>query len=168
MHQTNSLAEKEGGATNTIRIQSYDLANDIQSVVIDDPLSLESRILFPEGGIQLDSAIYMDPVKGRISLTDPFTGSPLIKGKPYFISIIPIALNFIDLEFIPASPGFYRIPFTAAVGALAPVQVILSDGVSPVGIVPGKDTYTPFPSGVDADHIQGSSEAIVNYDVKDR
>ncbi|GMR24822.1 MAG: hypothetical protein BMS9Abin39_0090 [Ignavibacteria bacterium] len=171
MHQTNSLSEFEGGAKNTVLLQSYDLANDIQSVVIDDPLSLESRTLFPEGGIQLDSAIYMDPIKGRISLTiniDPFTGSPLIKGKPYFISIIPVALNFIDLEFIPASPGFYRIPFTAAVGALAPVQVILSDGVSPVGIVPGKDTYTPFPSGVDADHIQGSSEAIVNYDVKDR
>ncbi|MCH7770041.1 MAG: hypothetical protein IIA49_03360 [Bacteroidetes bacterium] len=171
MHQTNSLSEQEGGLTNTILIQSYNVANDIQSVVLDNPLTLESKSIFPEGGIQLDPDIYKDPVTGRISLTittDPFTLAPLIKGKPYFISIVPIALNMKDLEFIPESPGFYRIPFTSAVGFLSPVQTILSDGVSPVGIVPGKDTYTPFPSGVKADHPQGSSEAIVNYDVKDR
>ncbi|MCH9030169.1 MAG: hypothetical protein IH819_11300, partial [Bacteroidetes bacterium] len=171
MHQTNSLSDKEGGLTNTILIQSYNVANDIQSVVLDNPLTLESKSFIPEGGIQLDPAIYKDPVTGRISLTittDPFTLAPLIKGKPYFISIVPIALNLKDLEFIPASPGFYRIPFTSAVGFLSPVQTILSDGVSPVGIVPGKDTYTPFPSGVETGHQQGFSEAIVNYDVKDR
>jgi len=171
MHQTNSLSEKEGGVLNTILIESYDLANDFQSVVIDDPLTLESKVLIPQGGIQLDTAIYKDPVKGRISLTittDPFTLSPLIKGKPYFISIVPVALNFKDLEFIVGSPGFYRIPHTSAVGFLSPVQEILSDGVSPFGIVPGKDIYTPFPSGVALDHHQGSSEAILNYDVKDR
>ncbi len=171
MHQTNSLAESEGGTRNTVLLQSYNVANDIQSVVIDDPLTLESRTIFPEGGIQLDPDIYKDSVKGRISFTfriDPFTLAPLIKGKPYFLSILPTALNFKDLEFIVGSPGFYRIPFTAAVGTLSPVQVILSDGVSPAGIVPGKDTYTPFPTGVDADHTQGSSKAIVNYDVKER
>ena len=171
MHQTNSLSDKEGGLRNTILIQSYNVANDIQSVVFDDPLTLESTVIFPEGGIQLDLDTYKDPVKGRISLTiatDPFTLAPLIKGKPYFISIVPVALNLKDLEFIPESPGFYRIPFTSAVGLISPVQTILSDGVSPVGIVPGKDVYRPFPSGIKADHPQGSSDAIVNYDVKDR
>ncbi|MCH7770050.1 MAG: hypothetical protein IIA49_03405, partial [Bacteroidetes bacterium] len=171
MHQTNSLPDKEEGLTNTVLLLSYNLANGIHSVVIDDPITLVSTILIPEGGIQLDPAVYKDPDKGRISLTittDPFTGLPLIKGKPYFISIVPVALNLKDLEFITASPGFYRIPFTSALGFLSPVQTILSDGVSPFGIVPGKDTYTPFRSGITADHITGISESIVTYDIKDK
>ena len=171
IHQTNSLPDREGGLTNTVLLQSYNVANAIHSVVIEDPLTLEGKSLIPEGGIQLDPAIYKDPDKGRISLTittDPFTGLPLIKGKPYFISIVPVALNFKDLEFIESSPGFYRIPFTSSLGFLSPVQTILSDGVSPFGIVPGKDTYTPFRSGIAADHISGISESIVTYDIKDK
>ena len=171
MHQTNSLPDKEGGLTNTVLIQSYNVANSIHSVVIEDPITLEGTSLIPEGGIQLDPAIYKDPDKGRISLkitTDPFTGLPLIKGKPYFISIVSVALNLKELEFIESSPGFYRIPFTSSLGFLSPVQTILNDGVSPFGIVPGKDTYTPFRSGIAADHITGISESIVTYDIKDK
>jgi hypothetical protein len=169
MHETNSIAEEIDGRTNKILVASYDAANDIKTILLEDPVSLQRNIIYT-GGIQLDSITYSDPGKGRISLTitsDPFTGRSLIKGRPYFISIVPTAYNREELIKLDAF-GKYLIPGTAVIGGLAGTSEILSDGVSPFGIVPGKDTYTPFPSGIAADHIQGASEAIVNYDVKDR
>jgi len=169
MHQTNSLADKEGGRTNTMLIASYDVANDINKVIYEDPVSLERKLIY-NGGIQLDSATYSNAQTGRISLTittDPFTQAPLIKGKPYFISIVPTAYNRDEIEKLDAL-GNYLIPKTAAVGSIAGIPVILSDGKSPVGIVPGKDTYTPYYTGVKAEHVTGGSEAVVTYDVKDK
>ncbi|MCG6912444.1 hypothetical protein LJE86_00850, partial [bacterium BMS3Abin03] len=104
MHQTNSLADKEGGRTNTMLIASYDVANDINIVIYEDPLSLERKLIY-NGGIQLDSATYSNAQTGRISLTitsDPFTQAPLIKGKPYFISIVPTAYNRDEIEKLDA------------------------------------------------------------------
>jgi hypothetical protein len=169
MHQTNSLSEQEGGKQNTTLIASYDVANDIKKVLLEDPVSLERSIIY-DGGTQLDSATYGSSTTGRISLTistDPFTNGPLIKGKPYFISIVPTAYNRDDIVRLDAL-GNYMIPKTSAVGNVVGLPVILSDGVSSVGIVPGKDTYTPYYVGVEADHNQGGSDATVTYDVKNR
>jgi len=170
MHEINSLAEEINGRQNTIPIASYDVANDIKVILLEDSVSLQRNFIYT-GGIQLDSSTYSDPGKGRISLTittDPFTGSPLIKGRPYFISIVPTSYNREKLIKLDAL-GNYLVPGTAVIGRLTGSSVILSDGVSPFGIVLGKDTYTPFPSGVEiTDHPRGSSDAIVNYDVKDR
>ncbi len=169
MHETNSLAEEINGRQNTILIASYDVANDIKVILLEDPLSLQRNIIYT-GGIQLDSATYSDPAKGRISFiitTDPFTGSPLINGRPYFISIVPVSYNREELIKLDAF-GKYLIPGTAVIGRSEGTSAILSDGVSPYGIVPGKDTYTPFRSGIKADHISGTSESIVTYDVKDK
>ena len=169
MHETNSLAEEINGRQNTILIANYDVANDIKVILLEDPLSLQRNIIYT-GGIQLDSSTYSDPAKGRISLiitTDPFTGSPLIKGRPYFISIVPVSYNREELIKLDAF-GKYLIPGTAVIGRSEGTSAIFNDGISPFGIVPGKDTYTPFRSGIIADHTAGISESLVTFDVKDR
>ncbi|MCH7772602.1 MAG: hypothetical protein IIA49_16560, partial [Bacteroidetes bacterium] len=169
MHETNSLAEEIDGRQNTILITSYDVANDIKVILLEDPVSLQRNIIYT-GGIQLDSSTYSDPAKGRISLTittDPFTGSPLINGRPYFISIVPVSYNREELIKLDAF-GKYLIPGTAVIGRSEGASAIFSDGISPFGIVPGKDTYTPFRSGITTDHIAGTSESIVTYNVKDK
>ncbi|GMR24814.1 MAG: hypothetical protein BMS9Abin39_0082 [Ignavibacteria bacterium] len=169
MHETNSLADEINGRQNAILIASYDVANDIKTILLEDPASLQRNIIYI-GGIQLDSSTYADPIKGRISLeitTDPFTERPLIKGRPYFISIMPAAYNREELIKLDAF-GKYLIPGTAVIGRSEGTSAIFSDGVSQFGIVPGKDTYTPFRSGITADHIAGTSESMVTYDVKDK
>ena len=169
MHQTNSLSEQEGGRTNTLLIASYDVANDLTKVIYEDPVSLERTIVY-NGGTQLDSATYVSAKTGRIKLTittDPFTNGPLIKGKPYFISIVPTAYNRDEIVKLDAL-GNYLIPSTAAVGNIAGLPVILNDGISGVGIVPGKDTYAPYKEGVPTEKVSGGSTAEIKYSIVDR
>ena len=45
---------------------------------------------------------------------------------------------------------------------------ILNDDKGNIGIVVGKDLFTPFYSGVKAKHISGSAEAEVTYSVYDK
>ena len=169
MHNVNSVSEFESGRRNTVLFAKYDVANDITNMIFEDPVTLTRELIY-EQGTQLDSSVYGNPKTGRISLkitTDPFTNGPLVKGKPYFFSIVNTAYNMEEVVKLDAT-GNYMIPLTAAVGSIANVPTILSDGISPVGIVPGKDILTPFRSGVKAEHPQGVSESIVTYEVKDR
>lgn len=169
MYNSNSTSDFEGGQANSVIIASYDVANDISNVLIEDPVSLQVTLRY-EKGIQLDSAIYSDPETGRVSLkivTDPFTNGPIIKGKPYFISIMAYALNREEIVKLDAL-GNYLIPGTAAVGQIATIPVILNDGVSGVGVVPGKDTYAPYKEGVTVEQVAGGSTSEVKYSIVDR
>lgn len=167
MYNSASTAEREGGRTNAIRIASYDLENDIGNIIIEDGGTGE-RITEYYKGIQLDPAIYNDPVTGRIRLrieNDPFTNTPLIKGKPYYIGISAYGVNHTVLQKLdPDKPADdkYLIPATAFIGVTATIPSILGPGP---GITPGSNELTPFRSGVALEQLAGATEAEVNYSV---
>ena len=167
MHETDTLGS---GYSNKILLASYDVANQIKNVYYKDPLITYNRTQIYKQGIQLDSLTYSDTQKGRISLTiatDPFTNKPLIKGRPYFISIVSTAYNRDELKRLDAS-GNYVIPGNSVIGKLSTISPVLSDGISLRGIVPGKDVYTPFKTGVETEHYQGKSNSNISYDVIDK
>lgn len=169
MYENGTTAEEEGGIQNEVTIARYDLDNDITNVIFEDGVTLERSVIY-EQGTQLDSATYADPNTGWIKLrieTDPFTKGPIIKGKPYFISITSFALNYDEIQRMDAL-GNFLIPGTAAVGIVSNIPVIINDSSSITGIVPGKDTYSPFRENVNTEHIAGGAEAKVTYSVYDK
>ncbi len=166
MYENGTTAESEGGVQNRVTIARYDLNNDITNVIYEDGVTLERSVIY-EAGTQLDSATYADPNTGWIKLrieTDPFTKGPIIKGKPYFISISGFALNYEEIVRMDAL-GNFLIPGTAAVGIVSNIPTIINDENSIVGIVPGNDTYSPFRENVNTQHVTGGSEATVSYSV---
>ncbi len=168
MYNKESTALREGGQENAKLIAKYDVQDEIKSVLYEDPVTNERRIIF-EDGIQLDPEIYSTE-DGRIRLRitlDPFTNSTLIKGKPYFFSITAFGLNMEEIVQFDAI-GTYMIPNTAAVGIIQNVPTILKDENGNNGIVPGDNANTPYYSGIVAEHSSGSSDAMVSYSVYDK
>ncbi|MCK7523173.1 MAG: hypothetical protein MZV64_38630 [Ignavibacteriales bacterium] len=54
------------------------------------------ELLYPASSNKLDSVTYSNDATGRIRLRitrDPFTGSNLVKGKPYYFAITSYAVN---------------------------------------------------------------------------
>lgn len=164
MFNKNSTALQEGGLQNAKLIARYDLANSINTVIVEDGKTKERKVLF-EPGIQLDSAMYADPNTGRIKLsitTDPFTNGPLIKGKPYFLAIVGYALNP-DIIVPLDQEGTVLLPGTAFTQYTSNKAVIINGG-----IVPGTDTNTPFRAGVEAEHTFGQADVAIRYSVVDK
>jgi len=169
MYNSNSTSALEGGIENAKVIAKYDVENDINFVLEENPINNERTLIY-DGGTQLDPEIYSDPDKGKIKLeiiADPFTNGPLIKGKNYFFSITGFALNYDEIEKFDAL-GTYLIPGTAALGKMANVATIINDDKGNDGIVPGKDINTPYYRGVEATHAEGISDAVVTYSVQEK
>ncbi len=169
MYENGTTAEQEGGVQNRVTIARFDLANDIKNIIYEDAVTLERNIIYEEG-TQMDSAAYADPNTGWIKVrieTDPFTKGPIIKGKPYFISVTSFALNYDEIQRMDAL-GNYLIPATATVGMVSNIPVIIHDSSSIAGIVPGKDTYSPFRENVNTEHVAGGCEANVTYSIYDK
>ncbi len=169
MYQSNSTAELESGRTNRELIARYDVDNSINTIIEEDFVTNERTVIY-ENGIQLDSTLAADPKNGRIKLvidTDPFTGEPLIKGRPYFISIVSIAVNREEIVKFDAL-GTYLIPGTAAVGSVKNIPEIIGDDLGNVGIFTGGTTNDPYFIGQEAEQTAGVSEAKVSYSVYDK
>lgn len=170
MYQSGVTAEVNGGRQNSKVIMRYDVNNQINSLLFEDPVSDERTIIYPSGGDQLDSSIYFDEDKGRITLTivqDPFTNGPLQKNKPYFISIAGTAVNYDEIEIFDAL-GTWLIPKTATIGTISNIPVILDDDKGNSGIITGEIQNEPYYAGVPAEHTTGISSAEVTYSVQDK
>jgi len=170
MYNRNSTSDIEGGKANSQIIARYDIKNDINSVIYENPVNDERTIIYPTGGIQLDSSIYFDKDKGRISLIikkDPFTGKFLEKNKPYFLSIVSTALNYDEIVKFDAL-GTYLIPGTATLGSISNIPLIINDDKGNDGILTGDSQNEPFYSGVPTEHVSGEAESEVTYSVQDK
>lgn len=169
MYNSNSTADLEQGRNNVIRIASYDVENEIGNIIVEDGNTGE-RITQYVKGTQLDPDIYGDPLTGRIRLrieNDPFTNTPLIKGKPYYIAISAYGVNYntiVKLDPDKATDDKYLIPSSAFIGVTATLPTILGDGP---GIIPGQNQLVPYRSGVELAKV-GPSEATATYTVFDR
>lgn len=170
MYNSNTTAGVNSGLNNSEIIARYDVQNDINSLIYEDPVSSERKIIYDVGGIQLDSATYFDEKTGRISLKitqDPFTGGPLQKNRPYFISISGTALNYDEIVKFDAL-GTYLVPATAVVGYLGTIPIIINDDYGHDGIITGEEQNEPYYVGVPAEHVAGFANADVSYSVQDK
>ena len=166
MYQNGTTAEEEGGVRNKVTIARYDLANNINNVIYEDGATLERSILY-EQGTQLDSTVFADPNTGWIKLrieTDPFTNGPIIKGKPYFITITGFALNYDAIQILDGA-GNCLLPGSAPITMVSNIPTIINEQNSFVGIIPGAETYTPFREDVNVNHIIGAAESKISYSI---
>lgn len=165
--RTNNTADIVGGMENAKVLARWDLKNNIENVLQEDSKTGE-RVTIYYKGIQLDPAVYGDPATGLIKYsitTDPWTGGPIVKGKPYYFAVVGYALNHDALLPVdPSKPvGNYYISGAAFVGASANVKKII-DG----GIVPGQDLNNPFYLSVDTKLAAGVSEASAYFEELDK
>lgn len=164
MFNKNSTSLEESGQANAKLIASYDKANNINTVLIENGNTKERTTTYTPG-IQLDSALYSDPERGWIKLRitkDPFTSGPILKGKPYFIAIVGYALNYDALVALDAQAGTWMLRGDAFTQATQNVFKIINNG-----IIPGDDANIPSRSGIALAHT-GPAESVANYTVIDR
>jgi len=164
--RTNNAADAVAGIENAKIIERWDLANNYSNILVQNTQTGEITTKYYKG-IQLDPKIFGDKTRGVIKYsltTDPFTGGPIIKGKPYFLAIIGHALNYDALvQSDPAKPvGNYYISGAAFVGATANVKKMIEEG-----IVPGRDFNDPYDFEVNIPKT-GATEATATFEEIDK
>lgn len=162
--RTKSTADAVAGVENAKVIARWDLKDNIEDVLQEDGKTGERKFIYHKG-IQLDKNVYGNPQTGFIKYsitTDPWTGGPIIKGKPYYFVVISYALNHDAL--LPVDPaktvGNYYISGAAFVGASANVKKIIE-------VLPGQDLNDPYNLKVDAS-LSGQSEATAYFEEVDK
>lgn len=169
MYNSFSTAPIVNGMKNSEVIARYRIDNNYKVLLYEDEGTGQRTIVFDEGNYLLDTTIYGNPQTGRILLkidTDPFTGSPLIKGKPYFISVQAIGVNYPALELLEV--GTYLIPRTATIGLLASAPRILPDEPGKRGIILNPVINDPVIIGKELKPKSGVTDAKVYYSIIDK
>jgi hypothetical protein len=166
-YKSNTTAATVNNEENRKLIATYTVDNFIQDVYTYNATGgIEILYKQPDSTQQLDPALYgTDKGRMRIRITeDPFTGGPLVKGKPYYFSIIGYALNYYALIYRdnPSEPfgtdGDYLIDPLAFVGSVENIQKITE-------VAMGENLYSP-PYPVQAsNHVSGYSDGEVGYDI---
>ncbi len=157
------------GQPNSVLIGSYDLADFIENIYLENSQNGGIDLLYPVG-TQLDSTIYMDPATGRIRLriyNDPFeTNIPVTKGKPYYFAVTSYALNYDALRYkpdpsIPLSEetvGDYYLDAGSFAQQAENIRTINS-------ILVGESALNPPVPVQPSNQISGASMGEVGYDV---
>ncbi|MCX8056254.1 MAG: T9SS type A sorting domain-containing protein [Ignavibacteria bacterium] len=160
--RTNSVGDVFGGVQNAKILERWDVKNKIDDVLQQDSKTGIISTIHKKG-IQLDTNIYLDPVRGYIRYkitTDPWTGGPIVKGKKYYFALVTYALNHDVL--IPVNPGAptsnYYISGAAFVGNTVSVKKIINDG-----IIPGQDLNDPYNFNLPTT-VAGATEATAFFD----
>ncbi|MBS4029772.1 MAG: hypothetical protein KGZ58_14200 [Ignavibacteriales bacterium] len=166
MYNTNSTSLVEAGRTNAKVVGRFDVANNYGDIVQENLESGERTVLLRKG-TQMDSTVYSTEKRGRVRLvidTDPFTSGPIIKGKPYFVSVVAYAMNKRAMK--PVKPnvtvGTYYIDGGATVGYTANSASIING--SSGGIRPGVDFNEPFIIGGSVTNVAGGTEGTVTFE----
>ncbi len=130
----------------------YSMDNQIEDVYKENANTGGIELLYQQGSVLLDPQVYTDPELGRIRVrvtTDPWTGRPLVKGRPYYFAVTAYALNYDALvNRQTGTPGLsgqgdYYLASNAFVGEVESVPRILEATV-------GEDIYNPPLLPVDA------------------
>jgi len=174
-YKTNNTQETIDNVENKMLYTAYDLKDNIADIYLPNPATRGTDLLYAKTDNQLDYDIYSDPELGKIRLRiteDPFTGGPLIKGKPYYFSIESYAINYRALvnretgEEGLADSADYYLSLTAFTQNAENLPKILpgEPGGEP-GIILGQDKYSPPTEFVASNRVQGVSNGLVTYDV---
>jgi len=168
--KTNIAEDVVSGEENSVLIAEYDLDNFIQNIFLEnsETTGLDPLYSVSPDENQLDSALYLDAETGRIRLrvfNDPFEpNTPVVKGRPYYFSVIGYALNYDALVYradpnLPVgTPGDYYLSAFAFAQEAENIRSINT-------IVVGESALNPPVVVQPANQISGASLGNVGYDV---
>jgi hypothetical protein len=169
MYNRNSTAQTEGGRENAKVIARFDKANRFGDILVENPSTGERTIILKKG-VQLDTTTYSTPGIGRVKVvidTDPFTGGPIIKGKPYFLSVTGTAINVRAVVAVdsPRTDAYYLSGGATVQFTQNAASIINSAGG---GIRPGMDFNAPWLLQGTPQQISGKSEGVITYEEIDK
>lgn len=164
-YRVNSTQDVVSGTQNSKLLTSYQRDYFIKNVYKENAETGGIELLYPEAENKLDYTVYSDTATGKIRLRvtqDPFSGGPLIKGKPYYFSFTSTAINYESLVNKAGDPfgtaGDYYLSTAGFVAEVENVPRIVT-------VVLGEDIYSP-PIPVQAGFkVAGGSNGQVQYDV---
>jgi hypothetical protein len=168
-YRTNAKLTNIAGLETSKEIATYDLKDSINNyytLVGNGGLDLVRTEAPAEN--KLDSAVYADPVKGRIKLRlkkDPFTDGPFIKGKEYYYTVTTYTLNH---QVIFHKDSLNHFPKSVGAGRLGDYADSTGGGLEEyeTAIVPvtfGKDLFAPANETGSANMAAGFSNGAVKY-----
>ena len=171
-YQSNTTAPTVNNVSNRTLLARYTVDGFINDLYTKDRNTGGIELLYasPDAEHQLNKNIYSDPQTGRMRIRitqDPFTGGPLVKGKPYYFSITSYSPNYYALiykqdETQPVGTvGDYYVDPNAFVGIVENIPKITQ-------VVLAEDMYNPPLEIVNATKVSGHSFGDVGYDIVDR
>jgi hypothetical protein len=168
--RTNIAEDVVSDQPNSVLLTRYDLDNFIENIFKENAETggIEPLYQVSDPENQMDSALYVDPVTGRIRVrvfNDPFTpNSPVVKGRPYYFAVTSYALNYLALVYKPGpgqpigTPGDYYLSSFAFAQEAENIRSISS-------IVVGEDALNPPVVVQPTNKISGASLGNVGFDV---
>lgn len=172
-YKSNTTAATVNNEDNRVLVARYAVDNFINDLYVQNPNTGGIELLYtaPDADHLLNKSIYADPETGKIRLritADPFTGGPLIKGKPYYFSVTSYSLNYYalvnrdDPTAPVGTPGDYYISSEAFVGRVENIPKITT-------VTMAENLYNPPGLTGSGDQIEGGSRGNIEYDpvVKD-
>ena len=170
--KTNSFFATVDDHENRKIIERYDLSDSISNVYKENPETGGIELLYPVSNNQLDPSIYSQQSKGKIRLrltTDPFTGQPFIKGRPYYFAVTSYALNNSALVFKNNPDTVFGAKGDYYLSAAALSQESENNLQSSMfTVVMNSNLYDPAISLKDASKISGGTSGKMQVDVVDK
>lgn len=169
-YRTNSTAEVVGGQQNSKLIKSYQKDYFVKKLYKQNGETGGIELLYAEADSvnKLNPKIFTDSLKGKLRLRiteDPFTGTPLIKGKPYYFAFTSTAINYEALVKMDGgafgTTGDYYLSTSGFVAEVENLPKIIT-------VVLGEDMYSPPLQIQPANKVSGASFGQVGFDIVDQ
>lgn len=165
--RTNSNVPVVNNQPNVTLLSSFQVDNFILNLFKENGQTGGIELLFPlvDDQNRLDPVIYSDSSTGRIRLrieNDPFTGGPLIKGKPYYFAVTSYAINHDAL--IKIGPGNFGETSNYYLSAESFVQEV-ENVLNVQTIVFGEDLYAPPLAVQEGERVGGAGSGRIQYDI---
>jgi hypothetical protein len=164
-YKVNSTQDIVDGVQNSKLYTSYQKDYFVEDVYKENAETGGIELLYPESSNKLDYTVYSDSLTGNIRLRvsqDPFTGGPLIKGKPYYFAFTSTAINYNSL--IKKDGGTFGTAgdyYLSAGGFVAEVENVPKI----ITVVLGEDMYLPPLPIQNGLKVSGGSSGELQYDV---
>ncbi len=167
-YKVNSTQDVVSGEQNSKLFTSYQRDYFIKNVYKENGETGGIELLYPEAPNKLDYTVFSDSVTGKIRLRitqDPFSGGPLIKGKPYYFSFTSTAINYESLVNKAGEPygtaGDYYLSTAGFVAEVENIPRIIT-------VVLGENMYSPPLTIQPAHKVAGPALGNVGYDIVDQ
>jgi hypothetical protein len=164
--KTNNNVDIVNGQENSKLIATYDKRNFIADIYKENSQTGGRELLYPESE-QLDSAIYADPLTGRIRIRifdDPFDATKKVtKGTPYYFAVTSYGINYDALIHMNPDSAFGDFgDYYLSAAAFAQEAENIRNVVS---IIAGEDLYNPPVPVQPANQVAGGSTGNIGFDV---
>ena len=164
-YKVNSTQDVVAGEQNSKLYKSYQKDYFVKNLYKENGETGGIELLYPLSQDTLIYELFSDSATSKIRLrvsTDPFSGGPLIKGKPYYFSFTSTAINYEALEKKGTGnfgdEGDYYLSTAGFVAEVENVPKIIT-------VVLGEDMYSPPLPTQPANKVAGPSYGDVGFDI---